>query len=537
MPFNALQLTHFFTSNTQMALTNAQREALSREGLASVTDFVDFKEDELKVAFKNARAGIPGTPMIPAIPAVMQGNNVAQAAVPAVPGVPGIPSVPIPARSITRLLIASVAYHYYVDTGRAVTNTNMHFTNVLRDFHVEWKAMESMSTQESPTLPILSKNNPPLKWCESFKNFLYASFGVRKVPLLYIIRNNVAVTPEMGADVEGTYDPLQEGKSFGSSGSVLEDLIARSSHTHPLFKSDNAVVYGYIEEAARTSTFAHTIKSYARTKDGRGAWLAIVTSHVGVNQWEKIARDNTAWLINTKWTGKGYSLEIFISQSRAKFQQLEEAAIHVNSQVPTEHSRVGYLLGNIENSNAALQAALASIRLDTEGMRQDFESAAATLIPVDPFVQNKANKKSTPFDISSMSTKSGRGSKTGVDLRWHAKHEFQALSSEQKDELIEWQKTKDGKKIISDSKSSYFNNKKKRKAGDSSSNGKSSKKRGNNARIAALEKKLADQTTQINEESKLADISAALKASRSTSSDQASLARTILSIASRPKQD
>ena len=170
-------------------------------------------------------------------------------------------------------------------------------------------------------------------------------------------------------------------------------------------------------------------------------------------------------------------------------------------------------------------------------MRQDFESAAATLIPVDPFVQNKANKKSTPFDISSMSTKSGRGSKTGVDLRWHAKHEFQALSSEQKDELIEWQKTKDGKKIISDSKSSYFNNKKKRKAGDSSSNGKSSKKKGNNARIAALEKKLADQTTQINEESKLADISAALKASRSTSSDQASLARTILSIASRPKQD
>ena len=518
MPFNALQLTHFFTSNTQMALTNAQREALSREGLSTVTDFVDFKEDELKVAFKNARAGIPGTPMVPAIPAIMQDNNIAQAAVPAVPGVPGIPSLPIPARSITRLLIASVAYHYYVDTGRAVTKTNMHFTNVSRDFHVEWKAMENMSAQESPTLPILSKNNPPLKWCESFKNFLYASFGVRKVPLLNVIRNNLAVTPEMGEDVEGTYDPLQEEKSFGSSGSVLEDLIARSSHDRPLFKSDNAVVYGYIEEAARNSTFARTIKSYARTKDGRGAWLAIVTSHVGVNQWERIAKENTAWLINTKWNGKSYSLDNFISQSRAKFQQLEEAALHVNAQVPTSHSRVGCLLGNIDNSNAALQAALASIRLDTEGIRQDFESAAATLIPVDPFVQNKANKKSIPFDISSVSTKPGRGPKTGVDLRWHAKSEFQALSSAQKDELIEWQKTKDGKKIISDSKLSYFNNNKKRKAGDPSSNGKPSKKGGIDARIAALEKKLADQTTQISEESKLADISAALKASKSNSS-------------------
>ena len=113
---------------------------LYQEGLASVADFIDFKEDELKAAFKNARTGIPGTPMIPAIPAVMQGNNVAQAAVPAIAGIPRIPSVPIPARSITHLLIASVAYHYYVDTGRAVTNTNMQFTNILRDFHVEWKA-------------------------------------------------------------------------------------------------------------------------------------------------------------------------------------------------------------------------------------------------------------------------------------------------------------------------------------------------------------------------------------------------------------
>ena len=86
-------------------------------------------------------------------------------------------------------------------------------------------------------------------------------------------------------------------------------------------------------------------------------------------------------------------MEIFCSQHRARFQQLENSALHLNFQLPNDHTRVGYLLSNIENSNAALQAALANIRQDNNGMRNDFEAAVATLIPVDPFVQHKGTKK------------------------------------------------------------------------------------------------------------------------------------------------
>ena len=82
MPFTALQLTTFFTSNLQMALTPDQRGALQREGLVTVHDFEDFKEEELKVAFKNARSGIPGTPTVQAIPEVRaQDGSVIQALV------------------------------------------------------------------------------------------------------------------------------------------------------------------------------------------------------------------------------------------------------------------------------------------------------------------------------------------------------------------------------------------------------------------------------------------------------------------------
>ena len=537
MPFTALQLTTFFTSNLQMALTPDQREALQREGLVTVHDFEDFKEEELKVAFKNARSGIPGTPTVQAIPEVRaQDGSVIQALVQAIPGTPGVRSVPIPAKCITRLLIASVAYNYYKHTGREITNTSMHFTNVLREFHVEWNAMLSMAEQEAPSLPMLTKNNPPLKWCESFKNFLYATFGVRKIPLLYVIRENEDVTPENGIDPNATYDPLQTGKAYGSSGSVLQDLILRLSHDHPLFKTDNSTVYGFIEEATRGSNYSHTIKPFSRTKNGRGAWLAIITSHVGINQWEKIEKENSSWLLNASWNGKKYALESFCSQHRAKFQQLEEASQHLNFQLPNEHTRVGYLLNNIQNSDPALQAALASIRQDKDGLRNKFEDAVAILIPVDPFVQNKAHKRTTSYEISSVVTNNGRGSKSGVELRWHKPNEYKALTHEQKDELREWQNSNDGKRAIADAKESYFKNKKRRKANDNSNSEGNSKKK-YSARIASLEKQISEQAAELKEQQKLAEISSALKSNKSSQpADQLSLARTMLKIATREDQ-
>ena len=78
-----------------MHLTNEQRTALSNEGLTTVNDFQDFNHDELLVALKNCR------------------NLNAP--------------IPLSAKSLTRLLVAAVAWLYYTDTGRETTATNMHF--------------------------------------------------------------------------------------------------------------------------------------------------------------------------------------------------------------------------------------------------------------------------------------------------------------------------------------------------------------------------------------------------------------------------
>ena len=157
----------------------------------------------------------------------------------------------------------------------------MHYSNVLKDFYIKWQALDKMSKQDTPKLPTLSKNNTPLKWCESFKHYLYSTFGVRHIPLIYVIRDSVHVTSETRDDPNTVFDPLQAGKAYGTSGSILEDLIARASHDHPLFKSDNATAYGAIEEATRGTVYLTTIKPFARRKNGHDAWIALLTSHVG----------------------------------------------------------------------------------------------------------------------------------------------------------------------------------------------------------------------------------------------------------------
>jgi len=550
-----------------MGLTPSHRIALRQEGLEEIEDFADFKEKEIKVAIRNVRTGIhpvPGltlvpavlaAPAVPAIPEVRDAaGDITQEAVAAIPevqarpGIPAVPSIPgtpaqlISAKGSTRLTIASVAYNYYIDTKRDVNPDNMHFSNVLRDFHTEWEAIQDLSDQDSPKIPVLSKSNPPLKWCESFRHFLYATFGVRKVPLLYVIRDSVAVTPELGPDTNVTYDPLIALKAYGSSGSILEDLINRSSHDHPLFKNDNATVFGHIEEASRGSIYITTIKPFARRKDGRGAWMALVTSHVGTDKWEKIQKDNSAWLISAKWTGKKYALDSFISQQRAKYQQLEEASTHVEFQVPNAHTRVTYLIDSIDNQDAALQAAVASIRQNTNQTRDDFEKAAAVLLPVDPYARNNANKKTVNFQISALgsSNKFGRGESTGVDLRWYKANEYVKLTSEQKDELTAWQKSSDGKRQIANSKKDYFASKKKSRDNQDDSSPRPNKafKRAadkQNAKIASLESKLEEFKEKKADEQIQSEIASLVTPSQGQDKSQ-SIARQVMAIVARNRK-
>ena len=72
---------------------------------------------------------------------------------------------------------------------------------------------------------------------------------------------------------------------------------------------------------------------------------------------------------------------------------MQPSAGHVQYQLPNEHSRVGFLLEAIQCSDPGLQAAMASIITDNglEGMRNNFETTAAHLLPYAPFAKKRSS--------------------------------------------------------------------------------------------------------------------------------------------------
>ena len=53
------------------------------------------------------------------------------------------------------------------------------------------------------------------------------------------------------------------------------------SHAHWLIRNDTSNVYYHLDEAIRSTSYASSIKTCQRKKDGRGTWLDIVSQHVG----------------------------------------------------------------------------------------------------------------------------------------------------------------------------------------------------------------------------------------------------------------
>ncbi len=96
--------------------------------------------------------------------------------------------------------------------------------------------------------------------------------------------------------------PSSLGEPFVEEyGSVDGEMIARLLHTHPLFKSDNGQVFDVIEVALRGTSISPLIAQFCKTRDGRAAYLALVSQHAGRDVWDKLQRKAEHKLQNVKW--------------------------------------------------------------------------------------------------------------------------------------------------------------------------------------------------------------------------------------------
>eukprot|EP00957_Ditylum_brightwellii_P140369 10695293-Ditylum_brightwellii.AAC.1 len=81
-----------------------------------------------------------------------------------------------------------------------------------------------------------------MRWVDVFDDFLGRKIGVHTIPLSYVTRETALAPRPVSVNREN----LPQGEEVES---IEEELVAQSSHMHPLYREDNAQVYYCLEEA------------------------------------------------------------------------------------------------------------------------------------------------------------------------------------------------------------------------------------------------------------------------------------------------
>ena len=165
--------------------------------------------------------------------------------------------------------------------------------------------------------------------------------------------------------------------------------------------------------------------------------------------WEK-AHEKLIGLLKKKWKSTGnITLTEHIASFRGIIAKIVRACKHTDHTSPTEREQVLLIINSIDTTESLLQAHISSINGDPTGRGSSFESTATHLMLADPVERNQS-KQSRKISISS--TLAGRGSGTGVDLRWYPNWEYKKLDDKEKKELGDWRKTPAGEAAMKKSR-------------------------------------------------------------------------------------
>ena len=76
--------------------------------------------------------------------------------------------------------VACDLVRFYDTIGRPMTAANMKWSPVMRNFGLLWKSLIERRDADEPAVPKVTKNIPPMKWCEDFED--HVASGSEKYP-------------------------------------------------------------------------------------------------------------------------------------------------------------------------------------------------------------------------------------------------------------------------------------------------------------------------------------------------------------------
>lgn len=410
-----------------------RREAIRDEGLETLDDFIEF--DDTAITNLCASVRKPG--------GTIPNPQAAAAGQPAVIPNPGFS---LSAICEKRLKLASYTAKCYHLIGRQIDQVSMNRMR-LRFYDDHKKIVDAYEAPEK--LQPVSKSFGIIRAMDIVPSHLRERLGVRDVALSYVIRE---------LENPGAVPALDPNKATGEAyDSIMDELIAYTPLQGDGYASDNATVFQILQDMVSGTSYESSIKSFQRTRNGRGAYLALCQHNMGTAKWDKIIQEAETYVMKREWDGKNarFTLKSHINKHREAHNDMVRAADHIAYEVPNEHTRVGRLLKSLTSTNGTVLAAITNIHGDTN-RRGDFENAADFLLLTTEMQKGSNNAGGGGGRQRISAIKQGGGSKpnvckgkTGVELRYHKRHEYRKLNEEQKEELSQWRdekrnKNKDG---------------------------------------------------------------------------------------------
>jgi hypothetical protein len=168
MVLTAAQTAAFFQEEAQVGIPHPTVAQMQAEGITNVQDLADFDKESLQQLADNLRR--PGGRVPDPNPNAAPGTTIPT------------PAFVFGAKSQKRLQVATDLIKYYEATGRDYTAANFQWTNVMKNFETQWRALKVKQKEDPPETSKISKALPVIKWTEYFRDFLNRVIGVRTIP-------------------------------------------------------------------------------------------------------------------------------------------------------------------------------------------------------------------------------------------------------------------------------------------------------------------------------------------------------------------
>lgn len=402
-----------------------RREAIRDEGLEALDDFIEFDDSGITNLCASVRK---------------PGGTIAnpQAADPGQPAVIPNPGFSLSAICEKRLKLACYTAKCYNLIGRVIDQISMNRMR-LRLYDDHKKIVDASEAPEK--LQPVSKSFGIIRAMDIVPSHLRERLGVRDVALSYVIRD---------LENPGAVPALDPNKATGTDyNSIMDELIAYAPLQGEGYVSDNATVFQILQDMVSGRSFESSIKQFQRTQNGRSAYLALCQHNMGSAKWDKIVQEAETYVMKREWDGKNarFTLKSHINKHREANNDMVRAADHIAYEVPNEHTRVK----SITSTNGTVLAAVTNIHADPN-RRGNFEAAADFLLLTTEMQKGSTNASGGGGRQRISAIKQGGGSKanackgeTGVELRYHKRHEYRKLNEEQKEELTAWREEKRNK--------------------------------------------------------------------------------------------